>query len=719
MLKRLTLDTKQVLALVVILLVLFSAAAGIHPVNYTSAYTPYIPHYSTIYIWDNGTVNPRTASIQYSGNRYILTGDVYGGIAVQKSGVVIDGNGHKIYGYRGTGLLLQNVTDVTVQNLSIMYFSYGIYLDNVNSSTLKGNVLVNCGIELFQSNNNKIIENNSSRLISAKFSNNTKITGNVASGVSVTWSRDVTVGDNVFADAKLGNATSTSGVYTEGISIDNSDNCNVYNNTVERKGLGINIWYSTNLTFTNNSLRDNQFGFKLLGGSLHNYLQNIDTSNTVNGKPVYFLVNKTNYQVPSDAGWIAVVNSKNITVQGWTSTPNWDGVLFAYTLDSKITNSNIKDNFNALKLSNASNCIIAQNILSNSQYAALYFEDAAKNTIIQNDIIDNLCFFYIWGNSSGNTIFRNNFVGNWTGSINRNLNTKWDNYNEGNYWSCFTGVDRDKNGISEIPFLIDVESGEKDLHPRLTPYSNSVSIPAPAQTADTLLAMPEETINYTITNRDGVIWAIIDGTYPMHMISTDNQPLSLFYPIPPNTINIQVKLDGRELSFSNYSEIDPKAMHYTDIGNWQMIHCDATPTSEDFLLEIHYEHPVEIINGSHTFLYDLNILPYLSPSSINSIAHFNVRLEENLPELHVYATGFTGKWTPLKYSSINDGTTTIATFDVVSEYGKPLIGDIAFILSDSMIPEFSTWAIILALAAIAGVAIISNRKAANKHNEQN
>jgi parallel beta-helix repeat protein len=710
------LDKKRELTLAAVYLLLFSVVTGVHAVSFASGSSSSVQHYSSIFIYDNGTIEPATAPILKVGNVYSLTNDVYVGIAVQKSNIVFDGNGQKIYGYRGTGVLLQNVTNVTVQNLNLMYFDYGIYLDNSNQTTLKVNTLTNCGIKLAQnSSNNYITANNVGKVVTVESSNDNTIIGNAASGISVTWSTNVTIRNNVLSDPKRANATLTSGVYTEGISIDNSANCNIAGNTIERKGLGVNIWYSTNLTFTGNTLRDNQFGFKLLGNNLQSYLQNIDNTNTVNGKTVYFLVNKTNYQVPNSAGWIAAINCNSITVQGWTSTSNWDGVLFVYTSNSKIANSNLKDNFNALRFSNVSGCTVTQNTMSNNQYAAFYFEDTTNFTITRNNVLNNGCFFDIWHNSANNTIYHNNFVGNWTGALDKNLNSQWNNGNEGNYWSCYTGVDRDHNGISDTPFLIDTYSGEKDLYPRMTPY-NDMDMPnqTPA-TVDLLLAMPEEYINYTITNINGTLWAKIDGIYPMHLISGYNQPLSLVYPTPPNTTNIHVILDGRELSFGNYSEIDPTTIHYTDIGSWSLIYCAATPMTQDFLLEIHYEHPLEIINGSYTFLYDLNISPYLSPSSVNSIAHFTVHLEEDLPNLNVYTTGFNGKWTTLRYGSITNATTKTATFDIISEYDKPHSGDIAFVLGDATVPEAPAWTIVLVLAATTTTALIYRQKNKRKN----
>lgn len=706
-------NKKQGLSLVAVFLLSFAVLGTINLQidSFASGYSPYVAHYSNIYIWENGTITPSTAPIQQVDDKYILTGDVHNGISLQKSNVTFDGNGHKIYGYRGTGLLLQNVTNVSIQNLGVLYFSYGIYLDNSHGCTLKYNNLTNCGIKIIQSNDSQVIKNISNRVISIEFSSNGIVTDNRASGISVTWSKNITIGSNVLSDATLANSTVITGVLTEGISIDNSADCNIFGNTIERKSVGINIWYSTNLTFTGNTLNDNQFGFKLLGNTLQTHLQDIDTSNTINGKPVYFLVNKTDYQVPNSAGWIAAVNCKGITVQGWTSTPNWDGILFAYTTDSKIVDSELDVNFNALRFSNASNIVVTRNILSNNQYAALYFEKSSNCKVIQNNVINNMCFFYLWNNSTNNTLTHNNFVGNWTGSIDKDLDNKWDNGKEGNYWSCFTGVDLNQDGISDSSFLIDTHSEEKDLYPLTEPYGDAKVILDYMQTnTSTHLAMPEEYINYTITNLDGVFWARIDGLYPMHFTTEDNQPLLLFYPVPPNTTNIQVKLDGREIGFSDYSEIDPKATHYTDIGSWAMIYCTLTPTKPNFLVQIHYEHPLEVINGSYTFLYDLNISPYLSNRSINSVAHFTVRIEEELPNLNVYTTGFTGEWTPVKYTATTVENAKIMTFNVISEYDKPLLGDVTFVFSDSIIPELTIRVVMFTLIAVTTIIYVYSKK---------
>ena len=220
---------------------------------------------------------------------------------------------------------------------------------------------------------------------------------------------------------------------------------------------------------------------------------------------------------------------------------------------------------------------------------------------------------------------------------------------------------------------------------------------------DISLSMPQEYLNYTITSRDSILFAIIDGVYPMHLSEIVSLPM--VYPTPPNTTEMHVKLDGAELSWGNYSDIDPSALHHTDIGNWKMIYCTVNPTSTDFLVEIHYEHPIEVINGSYTFLYDLNISPYLSSSNPTSTAHFNVQLPLNISELKVFRTGSEGIWTQMNFNNTTTTQGEIVKFDIKSDYNKHLLGDIAFVLQGDSVPEFSSWIVLSSVMLVTLVVL--------------
>lgn len=236
--------------------------------------------------------------------------------------------------------------------------------------------------------------------------------------------------------------------------------------------------------------------------------------------------------------------------------------------------------------------------------------------------------------------------------------------------------------------------------------------------ADTLpiIAMPEEYINYTITRVNGTFWAKIDGTYPLRILTeSDGAPscvpaeLPMVYPTPPGTTNIRVKVDETELDWSNW----PHDTHHTAIGDWNMIYCLITPVPEQFVLKIHYEHPVQQINGSYLFLYDLNISPYLSQWSPNSTAYFTIRMDVNVSNLRAYTTKTDSVWNPINYTVSQEGVTEVVAVQMRSEYSKPLLGDLVIMFSgaEAETVEVALWVIIpLIVVAALLVFIIYRRK---------
>ena len=210
------------------------------------------------------------------------------------------------------------------------------------------------------------------------------------------------------------------------------------------------------------------------------------------------------------------------------------------------------------------------------------------------------------------------------------------------------------------------------------------------------LSMPVEYVNYTVTSVNGTLWAKIDGYYPIYVLKqTDcsfNGNLPMVYPMPPQTTNISVRLDNKEVSWSNYTQSYPEAVHHTAIGDWWMIYANLENISDYFELKIHYEHPLEMINGSYLFLYDLNISPYLTPQSNNSTAYFTIHMQTQPTNLNVYTAETDNKWNPQNFTSTKNGSAEIVSVQMYSEYGKPLNGDLVVEFSyDRQISEFPLW----------------------------
>jgi parallel beta-helix repeat protein len=118
----------------------------------------------TIYIRADGSVDPPTAPILTIDNvTYIFMSDINGSIVVERDNIIIDGSGFSLQcdGLEA-GINLTRRTNVTVRNLQIKNFGYGIYLKKSSNSIISGNNITNCGwsgIMLWESSNNSLTAN--------------------------------------------------------------------------------------------------------------------------------------------------------------------------------------------------------------------------------------------------------------------------------------------------------------------------------------------------------------------------------------------------------------------------------------------------------------------------------------------------------------------------------------------------------------------------------
>ena len=98
-----------------------------------------------------------------------------------------------------------------------------------------------------------------------------------------------------------------------GIAVSESSSVNIYNCVVsDNIWLGIGIVCSTAVTLQSNIFVHD--GVSLFGNEPRHFFSHTMINNTVNGKPLYYIVNTTDYIVPSDAGQIIIVNSESVTI---------------------------------------------------------------------------------------------------------------------------------------------------------------------------------------------------------------------------------------------------------------------------------------------------------------------------------------------------------------------------------------------------------------------
>lgn len=294
---------------------------------------------------------------------------------------------------------------------------YGIYMLNAGSNTVSGNRAnknMYVGIYLDKSKNNKITSND------ASYNSNSalKSTSPAGSGICLDWSDGNTVSGNTATgnlvdgvnfcysnnNRLLSNAVNKNkeGIYllssnynvldgnsvtsnlSPGMFIETSRGCTVTNNIVKDNGFtGLNLWKSSDNVLRNNCISGNKYNFDADG------YNDIDTSNLINGKKIYYLINKKDMTIDdkSQAGTVYAINCNNITVKNLVISNNDCGVLFRNTTNSRILNNRITDVEGGIFLDCAGSNIVKGNIISNSLENGLFVGwSSDKNTISDNDI---------------------------------------------------------------------------------------------------------------------------------------------------------------------------------------------------------------------------------------------------------------------------------------------------------------------------------------------
>ena len=131
------------------------------------------------------------------------------------------------------------------------------------------------------------------------------------------------------------------GIGGTGLVIDGSNNI-IVNNTI-RDGTG-GIWFKTgeSNTLRGNVMRGNFIN--LLMGSYEAWLSfdnDVDPSNTVEGKPIYYWVGRTGETVPPDAGAVILINSTRMTVKNLILSQSTYGIMLVNTNNSTVENNQL------------------------------------------------------------------------------------------------------------------------------------------------------------------------------------------------------------------------------------------------------------------------------------------------------------------------------------------------------------------------------------------
>jgi parallel beta-helix repeat protein len=376
----------------------------------------------TIYIRADGTIEPSNANITTSDRvKYTFNGTNHYPIVIERSNITIDGNGFAVQGkkdYGSVGINLYNLNNVTIANVTVRDFGHGIKLNETSNIKILGNTFNNMWNNLWGYDTYKtVISGNNmtgaSNGLYFRFSfsdtiSSNNITGNTFVGMQLTFAYDTVISGNsisknfephMFGYSVLMYRSAGAQIYENnimeghtGIKLDQCNNTRVYqNNVTTHVWEGISIYGCINILMYNNLLKDNRFGLDVGGTELNHYLHSINTSNLVDGKPVYYLINQHNNAINASThpkiGFLALINSTNVIVEGLSITKSM-GLLLAYAKNVKAQNSNFTDNYYGICLDDSSNSTINGNRFQRNYYG-VYLIDSLNSTVCGNVLEEN------------------------------------------------------------------------------------------------------------------------------------------------------------------------------------------------------------------------------------------------------------------------------------------------------------------------------------------
>jgi len=256
-------------------------------------------------------------------------------------------------------------------------YDAGIRLNNVSNGLLLNNTIYRnylSGLFLSDSNNNTILENKISDTMSGW------------GGIRLEDSKNNTISGNNLSNNENGAITLYSG----------SNNNTISENTIKKEGsiwnpymgirypnYGIYLYYSEK-----NSIFNNNFtlsGLKIEGTVVQTTSHKIDTTNLVNGNPVYYYANEI-----------------GLGTDNFTSLGNAGQVILANCSDSDVSNLVLSFTTIGISLLYSNNNTISENTVSNNTQEGIYLYNSDYNTFSENTLNNNSRGLYLYSSDYNN-----------------------------------------------------------------------------------------------------------------------------------------------------------------------------------------------------------------------------------------------------------------------------------------------------------------------------
>ncbi|MFX0017237.1 MAG: NosD domain-containing protein [Candidatus Hermodarchaeota archaeon] len=316
--------------------------------------------------------------------------------------------------YPGMGIKLINVNNSQIINNNCSFSFAGIYLEYSNNNNLSGNTAHNnyYGKYLSYSKNNNLLgntaHNNYEDGIHLYKSDNNHISGNIVNynnkdGIKI-WMSDY---NQIFGNSANNN--------TSGIDLEGGEHNKILGNLFFNNRWGIKLGYHNSFgTFSGNVM--NGCGLEIYGSNTLEELcsHDIDTTNLVNGKYLYYYKNKINLRLNNFlyAGQVILANVNDSTISNLILLYGTSGISLYYSNNNIISGNIINKNFEiGIYLECSNNNEISKNYISYNDHG-IHLRESNNNKISKNYISYNdhgICLREIINNLISGNIVNKNF----------------------------------------------------------------------------------------------------------------------------------------------------------------------------------------------------------------------------------------------------------------------------------------------------------------------
>ncbi len=308
---------------------------------------------------------------------------------------------NEILSNNDNGIILDHSSQNTVSNnivskngLDLFWTSgSGIYITHSNSNTLENNTITQNsvdGIYISSSSNNKLMNNTIKDNVPGFF---------YGSGGIIIFDSNSNILEN-----------NTVGTNDYGIYLASSNTNLVINNTCSNSEIyGITLADSINNTLTNNTMIGDSI--KIFGDELEQWdSHNINTTNTVNNKPVIYWIDRVNGTIPPNVGEVILVNCSGVLTENQHLNDCSIGILMGFSSKNSIKNNTVSNAMYGISIRESNNNSFINNIVLNSRDDGFYIHNSSNNTFIDNNASLNDRHGMIFNENSNNNTLRDNIA---------------------------------------------------------------------------------------------------------------------------------------------------------------------------------------------------------------------------------------------------------------------------------------------------------------------